>query len=176
MLFNFVRLMIFAFFDAMMAKYTLKPRTERTCHHASTLSKVEIMLLMMLFHDSDYRCLKHFYQERYASTCTISYPGSSGSPSEIMQATFSPSVRLNVPFTLLYYSPALAVALINLSLKRVRHVLLQPFCLCFLVRCLIARFSYRYEFAGRCKPVHFPLVRHQSLTVPLRHGLYGHVV
>ena len=56
--------MIFAIFDAMMAKYTLKPRTERIYHCASTLSKVEIMLVMMLFHDSGYRCLKHFYQEK----------------------------------------------------------------------------------------------------------------
>ena len=116
-------------------------------------------------------------RKRYASTYTIYYPGSSGYPSEIMQTTFPPSVRLNVPFNLLYYSPALAVALVNLSLKRVRHVLLQPFLLVFfVVRCLIARFSYRCEFAGRCKPVHLPLVRHQSLTVPLRHGLDGHVV
>lgn len=64
MFLNFVRLMIFAIFDVMMAKYTLKPRTERIYHCASTLSKVEIMLVMMLFHDSGYRCLKHFYQEK----------------------------------------------------------------------------------------------------------------
>lgn len=132
MFFNFVRLMIFAIFDAMMAKYTLKPLTERTCHHASTLSKVEIMLVMILFHDSGYRCLKHFYQEKVCKHMHHLLPGSSGYPSEIMQATFSPSVRLNVPFTLRYDSPALAVALVNLSLKCVRHVLLQPFCLCFL--------------------------------------------
>lgn len=37
------------FFDAMMAKYTLKPRTKHTYHRASTLSKTEIMLIMILF-------------------------------------------------------------------------------------------------------------------------------
>ena len=52
------------FFDAMMAKYTLKPSAKRKYHRASTMSKAEIMLVMILFHDSGYRCLKHFYQEK----------------------------------------------------------------------------------------------------------------
>ena len=52
------------FFDAMMAKYTLKPTAKRKYHRASTMSKAEIMLVMILFHDSGYRCLKHFYQEK----------------------------------------------------------------------------------------------------------------
>ena len=47
-----------------MTKYTFKPIVKRTYHHASTLSKAEIMLIMILFHDSGYRCLKHFYQEK----------------------------------------------------------------------------------------------------------------
>ena len=51
-------------FDAMMTKYTLKPAVKRTHHRASTLSKAEIILFMILFHDSGYRCLKHFYQEK----------------------------------------------------------------------------------------------------------------
>ena len=51
-------------FDAMMAKYTLKPTAKRKYHRASTMSKAEIMLVMILFHDSGYRCLKHFYQEK----------------------------------------------------------------------------------------------------------------
>ena len=50
------------FFKAMMTKYTLKPATKRKYHRVSTLSKAEIMLIMILFHDSGYRCLKHFYQ------------------------------------------------------------------------------------------------------------------
>ena len=52
------------FFDAMTAKYTLKPSTKHKYHRDSTMSKAEIMLIMILFHDSGYRCLKHFYQEK----------------------------------------------------------------------------------------------------------------
>ena len=52
------------FFDAMMTKYTLKPATKRKYHRVSTLSKAEIMLIMIHFHDSGYRYLKHFYQEK----------------------------------------------------------------------------------------------------------------
>lgn len=52
------------FFDTMMAKYTLPPTTKRKYHRDSTMSKAEIMLILILFHDSGYRCLKHFYQEK----------------------------------------------------------------------------------------------------------------
>lgn len=51
------------FFDAMMAKYTFKPSRKRNYHRDSTLSRSEVMLIMILFHDSGYRCLKHFYLE-----------------------------------------------------------------------------------------------------------------
>ena len=43
------------FFDAMTAKYTLKPTGKRKYHRNSTMSKVEVMLIMILFHDSGYR-------------------------------------------------------------------------------------------------------------------------
>ena len=52
------------FFDAMTAKYTFKPTAKRKYHRDSTMSKAEIMIIMILFHDSGYRCLKHFYQEK----------------------------------------------------------------------------------------------------------------
>ena len=52
------------FFDAMMTKYTLKPATKRKYHRDSTMSKAEIMIILILFHDSGYRCLKHFYLEK----------------------------------------------------------------------------------------------------------------
>ena len=52
------------FFDAMMKKYTLKSDNKRAYHRDSTISKSEIMLIMILFHDSGYRCLKHFYVEK----------------------------------------------------------------------------------------------------------------
>ena len=48
------------FFDAMMAKYTLRSAKKRRYHRDSTLCKAEVMLIMILFHDLGYRCLKHF--------------------------------------------------------------------------------------------------------------------
>ena len=48
-------------FDAMTAKYTLKPTGKRKYHRNSMMSKAEVMLIMILFHDSGYRCFKHFY-------------------------------------------------------------------------------------------------------------------
>ena len=51
------------FFDAMMAKYTVKDARKRPYHRACSLSKSEVMLIMILFHNSGYRCLKHFYVE-----------------------------------------------------------------------------------------------------------------
>ena len=52
------------FFDAMTAKYTLKPTGNRKYHRNSTMSKAEVMLVMILSHDSGYRCFKHFYLEK----------------------------------------------------------------------------------------------------------------
>ena len=46
------------FFDAMKAKYTLKPIGKRKYQRSSTMSKAEVMLIMILFHDSGYRCFK----------------------------------------------------------------------------------------------------------------------
>ncbi len=51
------------FFDAMMEKYTLKEAKKRKYHRDGTLSKAEVMLILILFHGSGYRCLKHFYLE-----------------------------------------------------------------------------------------------------------------
>ena len=51
------------FFDAMMSKYTIKEAKKRAYHRDSTLSKSEVMLILILFHDSGNRCLKHFYLE-----------------------------------------------------------------------------------------------------------------
>ena len=52
------------FFDAMTAKYTLKPIGKRKYRRDSTMSKAEVMLIMILFHTSGYRCFKHFYLEK----------------------------------------------------------------------------------------------------------------
>lgn len=39
------------FFDAMMEKYTLQSEGKQRYHRQSTMSKTEIMLIMILFHD-----------------------------------------------------------------------------------------------------------------------------
>ena len=44
-------------FDAITAKYTLKPTGKRKYHRSSTMSKAEVMLIIILFHDSGYRSL-----------------------------------------------------------------------------------------------------------------------
>lgn len=51
-------------FDQMMAKYTIRNRKKRKYHRDSTMSKAEIMVIIILFHNSGYRCLKHFYLEQ----------------------------------------------------------------------------------------------------------------
>ena len=51
-------------FDAQMAKYTFKAEKKRKYHRESRMSKAEIMVIMILFHSSGYRCLKHFYLEK----------------------------------------------------------------------------------------------------------------
>ncbi len=55
---------IFVFALDFATKYMLKPTNKRTCHRTSTMLKAEFMLIMILFHDSGYRCLKHFHQEK----------------------------------------------------------------------------------------------------------------
>ena len=52
------------FFDAMTTKYTLKPTGKRKYHRSSMMSKAEVMLIMILFHNSSYRCFQHFYLEK----------------------------------------------------------------------------------------------------------------
>ena len=61
------------FFDTMMTKYTLPSTTKRKYHRDSTMSKAEIMLILILFHDSGYCCLKHFYQEKDCKYCDTSF-------------------------------------------------------------------------------------------------------
>ena len=52
------------FYDALMAKYTFKALKKRNYHRASRMSKTEVMMIMILFHSSGYRCLKHFYTDK----------------------------------------------------------------------------------------------------------------
>ena len=53
-----------SFFDAMTEKYTIKPAHNRKYHRDSMLPKTEVMPVIILFHDSGYRCLKHFYLDK----------------------------------------------------------------------------------------------------------------
>lgn len=64
------------FFDAMMAKYTIRLVHKRKYHRSSTMSKAEVMLIMILFHDSGYRCLKNFYLEKVCIHLRNLFPGS----------------------------------------------------------------------------------------------------
>ena len=62
------------FFDAITPKYTLKSTGKRNYHRNSTMSKAEVMLIMILFHDSGYRCFKHFYLEKVCKHLSHLFP------------------------------------------------------------------------------------------------------
>ncbi len=49
------------FFDQLMKKYTIQDASKRAYHRDGKMSKAEIMVIIILFHNSGYRCLKHFY-------------------------------------------------------------------------------------------------------------------
>ena len=51
-------------FDAQMGKYTIKSNTKRRYHREFTMSKAEIMVIIILFHSSGFRCLKHFFPKK----------------------------------------------------------------------------------------------------------------
>ena len=61
------------FFDAMVAKYTLKPTGKRNYHRDPTMSKAEVMLIMIFFHDSGYRCFNISILKKYVSLCVICF-------------------------------------------------------------------------------------------------------
>ena len=62
------------FFDAMTAKYTLKPTGKRKHRRDSMMSKTEVMLVMIPFHGSGYRCFKHFYLEKVCKQLRHLFP------------------------------------------------------------------------------------------------------
>ena len=45
-------------------RFGFKAERKRKYHRESHMSKAEIMVIMILFHSSGYRCLKHFYLEK----------------------------------------------------------------------------------------------------------------
>lgn len=66
------------FFDSQVKKYTLTDQSgsenKRKYHREPTMSKAEIMLIMILFHDSGYRCLKHFYMDKVCRHLSHLFP------------------------------------------------------------------------------------------------------
>lgn len=52
------------FFDSLLERYSLEDIQEekkRKYHRSCTMSKAEVMLILILFYASGYRCLKHYY-------------------------------------------------------------------------------------------------------------------
>lgn len=59
----------FKLFNAQMKKHAIRDGNippKRRYHRESTMSQTEVMTIMILFHASGYRCLKHYYL-RYVS-------------------------------------------------------------------------------------------------------------
>lgn len=57
----------YKFYDAMVEKNTLPRHAKRIYHRKSTLSKTEVMMILILFHNSGYRCLKHSYLDEVSN-------------------------------------------------------------------------------------------------------------
>lgn len=62
------------FFDTTIEKYSIKATHRRKYHRASTMSKAEVMMILILFHSSGYRCLKHYYLECVCKQLTHLFP------------------------------------------------------------------------------------------------------
>lgn len=62
------------FFDIQMAKYTIKSEKKRKYHREGKMSRAEVMLILILFHSSGYRCLKHFYLEKICKQMRHLFP------------------------------------------------------------------------------------------------------
>ena len=53
-------------FDSILSKSAIagaKPERKREYHRDGKMSDFEVMTILILFHNSGYRCLKHFYLE-----------------------------------------------------------------------------------------------------------------
>ncbi len=48
------------FFNKMKEKYTISP-SKRCCHRDSRMNAAEIIVIMITFHSSNNRCMKHLY-------------------------------------------------------------------------------------------------------------------
>ena len=61
------------FFDAMTIKYILKPTGKRKYHRNSMMSKAEVMLIMILFHDSGYRCFIETVNDEFKNIAQVEH-------------------------------------------------------------------------------------------------------
>ena len=57
-----------------MNRFGFKAERKRKYHRESRMSKAEIMVIMILFHSSGYRCLKHFYLEKVCKHMSHLFP------------------------------------------------------------------------------------------------------
>lgn len=65
------------FFDSLLERYSIGTDTstkKRNYHRASRMSKSEIMLILIMFHASGYRCLKHYYLQYVCVHLTHLFP------------------------------------------------------------------------------------------------------
>ena len=62
------------FFDSQMEKYSVRNSQKRRYHRSGRMSKSEVMLIIILFHCSGYRCLKHFYLEKVCNGMRDMFP------------------------------------------------------------------------------------------------------
>lgn len=50
-------------FDELMREHSVRDTGRRRYYRAPTMTKAEVMTIVIMFHTSGYRCLKHFYKE-----------------------------------------------------------------------------------------------------------------
>lgn len=62
------------FYDAMVEKYTLPRRAKHKYHCKSTLSKAEVMMILILFHDSGYPQTFLFYLDEVCKYLRYLFP------------------------------------------------------------------------------------------------------
>lgn len=62
------------FFDFQMEKYSVRDVRKRHYHRDCRMSKSEVMLIIILFHCSGYRCMKHFYLEKVCKGMRSLFP------------------------------------------------------------------------------------------------------
>ena len=64
------------YFDSIVEKYAIDTTNtiKRKCHRDNRLSSAEVMLIVIMFHASGFRCLKHFYLEYVSVHCKNLFP------------------------------------------------------------------------------------------------------